>query len=322
MPTPLPPAQTLAFSFRWEREGFCLDVAWRTTARSLCILGPSGSGKSATLRLLAGLDTAAEALLSLGGVDLSRVPPEARGIAYVPQSYALLPHLSVARQIGFAVGSDPGRAAYWIGRLGLSDLLHRRPAELSLGQQQRVALARALARDCRLLLLDEPFSALDAPRRGRLRRELAALQREIAATTVLVTHDPAEALMLAEEVLLLDGGRVLQAGPAEAVFLRPVSETAARLLGAENIAFGQAVAADRIDVGGAEIVVCGPALARGPVGFAVRPEDVRVGSQAAIVERRGRRSLVRVGAVVLEGIVDGGGAGVRVDPAGVQVWQV
>ena len=159
------PARPLRLALRRRLPGFTLDVAWQTEARRLCILGASGSGKSATLRLLAGLDPAEQAV-SLNGRDLGPLPPDARGVAYVPQSFGLLPHLAVARQIRFGVGCDPARARHWTERLGLAGLEHRRPAELSMGQQQRVALARALSRPADLLLLDEPFSALDAPLRA------------------------------------------------------------------------------------------------------------------------------------------------------------
>jgi ABC-type sulfate/molybdate transport systems ATPase subunit len=117
--------------------------------------------------------------------------------------------LTVARQVIFSADADPKLATHWIGRLGLTGLEARHPNELSLGQQQRVAFARALARRADLLLLDEPFSALDAPLRARLRREFASLQQEFEATTILVTHDPTEAIALADEFLLLDAGRVL-----------------------------------------------------------------------------------------------------------------
>ena len=329
------PDRPLSLAFRRQLPGFTLDVAWQTQARRLCILGASGSGKSATLRLIAGLDAAEQAAVTLNGRDLSRLPPDARGIAYVPQSFGLLPHLTVARQIRFGVGCDPARARHWTDRLGLAGLEHRRPAELSVGQQQRVALARALSRPADLLLLDEPFSALDAPLRVRLRDALLALQGEIEATTILVTHDPAEAVLLADELLLLEDGHLLQAGPVDAVFQRPVSEAAARLLGAEIVAAGVAVAPDRIDVGGLCIKVAGPPLPLGPVGWSVRPGSIRVGVEHSlrgtllqIGEGRAgqRRLVVQLGDAVLPVMGDAGLAAtpgpcrVAIDPASIQVW--
>ena len=251
-------------------------MAWQTEARRLCILGASGSGKTATLRLLAGVDRAAAASLTLAGRELAGLPPHLRSVAYVPQSYALLPHLTVHQQLRFGVGAEPERAAYWARRLGLGGLERRCPAELSLGQQQRVALARALARPCDLLLLDEPLSALDAPLRTALREELRALQEEIGCTTILVTHDPAEAFLLADELLILEAGRVLQAGSVSAVFQRPASEAAARLIGAENVAAGEVAGPGRIDVGGVTIGVGGPGLRPGPVGWAIRRTAIRM----------------------------------------------
>ena len=328
------PARPLRLALRRRLPGFTLDVAWQTEARRLCILGASGSGKSATLRLLAGLDPAEQAV-SLNGRDLGPLPPDARGVAYVPQSYGLLPHLAVARQIRFGVGCDPTRARHWTERLGLAGLEHRRPAELSMGQQQRVALARALSRPADLLLLDEPFSALDAPLRARLRHELLALQGEIGATTILVTHDPAEAFLLADEVLLLEEGHVLQAGPVDTVFQRPASAAAARLLGAETVAAGTAVAPDRIDIGGVCLTVAGPPLPLGRVGWAVRPGSVHVGGGHGLpgtllevgASRAGQRPLlVQLGDAVLRVTAEPGFAAapgpclVRIDPAALQVW--
>ncbi len=327
------PPRALAFAFQRRRDGFTLDVAWQTRARRLCILGASGSGKSATLRLIAGLDRADHAALSFDGHSIA-LPPYQRGIAYVPQTYGLLPHLPVAAQIRFGAGCDPARAAHWTRLLGLGDLEHRLPGELSLGQQQRVALARALARPSGLLLLDEPFSALDAPLRTRLRAELLALQGGIDTTTILVTHDPVEAMLLADELLLLEDGRVLQSGPVETVFQRPASEAAARLLGADNVAAGIA-AGHAIDVGGACLAVGGPPLPNGAIGWAVRPSSIRIGLDqpyAAVVVQQGdvrageRRLTVRFGNALLHvaaapGCCPGPGpCRIGIDPAAIQVW--
>ena len=268
----------LTFQFLRRLGSFELDVAWTTRARRLVILGPSGSGKTLTLRLLAGLDRAHTCVLRLGDRDLSGLRPEARSVAYVPQNYALFPHMTVARQLLFPAGAESLVARHWIDRLGLSSLEDRLPAALSLGQQQRVALARALVRPASLLLLDEPFSALDAPLRRRLRGELRQLQREIAATTVIVTHDPDEAALLGDEILILDQGRVLQAGNTDAVFARPASETVARVLGAENVGFGVALDEVQIEIGsGVRLVVGGPPLVPGRrVGWSIRTEQIRL----------------------------------------------
>jgi molybdate transport system permease protein len=200
-----------------------------------------------------------------------------------------------------------------------------------------VALARAFSRPAELLLLDEPFSALDAPLRGRLRREFRALQADVDATTILVTHDPEEAFLLADELLILDAGRVLQAGPVETLFARPANEAVARLLGADNIAEGQALAADHIDIGdGVRLAIAGPALQNDAnVGWSVRPESIRItpdGSYPGMIvdinpPSGGRREVkLRLGTCVLRAALDSGepvGPGpcrVSIHPSAVQVW--
>jgi ABC-type Fe3+/spermidine/putrescine transport system ATPase subunit len=228
-------------------------------------------------------------------------------------------------------------ARHWLERLGLSSLEERLPAALSLGQQQRVALARALVRPANLLLLDEPFSALDAPLRRRLRGQLRQLQREIEATMVIVTHDPDEAASLGDEILVLDQGRVLQTGTTEAVFKRPASETVARLLGAENVAFGIAVDEDQIEIGsGVRLAVAGPPMVRGErVGWSVRSEDIRLGEngchEATIQDvasfgamlqlsvRLGGISLCVLAHRSLDPIT--GPCRLNIDPQSIQIWK-
>lgn len=331
---PAPAAQALDFAFRLERSGFTLVVAWRTRARRLAILGGSGSGKSATLRLIAGLDQGAAARLSLAGADLHALPPPRRGIAYVPQAYGLFPHLPLDRQVRFAPDHDEAQAQRWIAQLGLAALTHRLPRELSLGQQQRTALARALARPHRLLLLDEPFSALDAPLRARLRQALLEVQRQIAATTILVTHDPEEAMLLAEELLLLDDGKVVQSGPAEQVFRRPANALAARLLGAAQTLHG-VLRGGALHLGSVSLDLSEMDMPEGPVGWAVAPGAVRLvaegGMPAAVLSTgpaQGGMARVRLhlGDVELEAAVPPGelpppgDCRVIIDPASIQLW--
>ena len=328
----------LGFAFLRALDGFTLDVAGRSSARRIALLGASGSGKSLTLRAIAGLDRAAGDRLQFDGQDLSAEPPERRGIAYVPQSYGLFPHLTAERQLRFAIDHDPGRAAYWFRRLGLAGMEGRMPGELSLGQQQRVAIARALSRSATLLLLDEPFSALDTPLRAQLRQELRSLQDEVAATTILVTHDPEEAFMLADDLILLQAGSVLQAGPVNTVFARPANETVARLLGAETVAAGVAISDDMIEIPGSlRLQVSGPALRPGSrIGWSARPDRLRIvrggGHPCTILAVRppiaGRQELrIRLGSVSLrvmqdaEATLQPGPAELAVPPAAVQVWQ-
>ena len=275
-----PPAN-LKLSLERQLGGFHLDVQWSPQRRRLAILGPSGSGKSLTLKIIAGIEACDRGSILLDGTDISSLTPAARGIAYVPQNYGLFPHLSVIEQLRFPRDADPDLAKHWLDRLGLRGLEARRPDALSLGQQQRVALARALVRPARLLLLDEPFSALDAPLRSSLRREMLVLQGELSTPTILVTHDPAEAALLADELLVLEGGCVLQAGPTDQVFARPANELAARLLGAEFVAEGVVAEPDLIAVGAdAFVKVSGPALQRGArVGWTASSARIRVSDQ-------------------------------------------
>lgn len=270
--------QRLDVALRRELRGFTLDIAYGTTARRIAILGASGSGKSLTLRAIAGLDARPADRLRFGDSDLSSALTEDRGIAYVPQNYGLFPHLTAAQQLRFAVDSDADNAQGWFARLGLTGLENRRLEALSLGQQQRIAIARAFSRKAGLLLLDEPFSALDTPLRAQLRDELRDLQAETAATTILVTHDPADAFALADEILIIDAGQVVQAGTIDAVFARPRNAAVARLLGASTTATGIAIAPGLIAIGGGmSIVVSGPPLRPGqPVGWAVAPTRLRI----------------------------------------------
>jgi ABC-type Fe3+/spermidine/putrescine transport system ATPase subunit/ABC-type sulfate transport system permease component len=285
----------LAFSLSKRLDNFDLAVDWTPQSRRLAILGPSGSGKSLTLRLIAGLDVADRASITIGGRDLTHLAAAKREIAYVPQNYGLFPHLTAAEQLDFPRGAERSAARRWTERLDLTGLERRYPAELFLGQQQRVALARALVRPARLLLLDEPFSALDAPLRARLRYELLDLQRDIQATTILVTHDPDEGALLADELLVLADGRVLQSGSTAEIFARPVDETVARLLGTENTAHGLTIGEHQIAIGaGVVLDIAGPALPLNHrVGWAVPSSGVRICSDGRY---RGRiENVVPVG---------------------------
>ncbi len=336
--TTLPRIEPPGLSFHVGRKlgNYRLDAQWSPEARRLAILGPSGSGKSLTLKLLAGLKPCDWGAIHIGSRDLTRLEPAARAIAYVPQNYGLFPHMTVEDHLRFPIGADVEAGRRWLGRLGLQGLEGRYPEELSLGQQQRVALARALVRPADLLLLDEPFSALDAPLRTRLRNELLALQDELSLTTILVTHDPTEAALLADELLVLDEGRVLQTGRTRDIFARPANETVARLLGAENIGEGLVVGADRIAIDeGVTLVVAGPPLRLGErVGWsfpATRARLTAEGRYQGFPERvlqvaSERRLTVRFGAAHVwifgDDRADASAKTCRldIDPESVQVW--
>jgi ABC-type sulfate/molybdate transport systems ATPase subunit/ABC-type sulfate transport system permease component len=239
VPAPLAPVSTpptpVGFDIDATVGTFRLRVAHQESAHRLAVVGPSGSGKSVTLRVLAGLLGPDAGTVTYGGTDASRTPPERRGLGYVPQGFGLFPGRTVWQQAVFGVHADPARAAWWLETLHLDGLLDRFPEQLSGGQRQRVSLARALATDPRVVLLDEPFSALDAPVRAGLRRELRRLQRDVNLSTVLVTHDPEEAAMLADEILVVSDGRILQSGSCRDVFQRPASAAIGHLLGIDNL---------------------------------------------------------------------------------------
>ena len=211
----------------------------------VALVGPSGSGKTSLLRCIAGLlrSPSLRGRIAVGdecwfdsdgGIDL---PPQARHVGLVFQHYALFPHLTALQNVAIGSARPDADSEYFaalIARLGLVGLEQRRPFELSGGQQQRVALARALARQPRVLLLDEPFSAVDAPARQALYRELASLRAESSTPMVLVTHDLAEARRLADRVVILDAGRSLQTGTPAHVFASPRNARVAELVGIEN----------------------------------------------------------------------------------------
>ena len=209
------------------------------------ILGPSGGGKTTLLRIVAGLDTPDAGKVSLGGRTVTGprgfVPPERRRVGFVFQDYALFPHLTALENVAFGVPGPAGLPRAWgaLQMVGLSELAGQRPHELSGGEQQRVALARALAPEPALLLLDEPFSNLDAPRRAGVREEVAQLLRRLGTTAVLVTHDREEAFLLADRVVLLLGGRVIRSGRPEELARDPGSRAAARFLGESNFLPGE-----------------------------------------------------------------------------------
>lgn len=205
------------------------------------LLGPSGCGKTTLLRLLAGFDRPDSGDITLGGIVVDGpqafVPARRRRVGYVPQEGALFTHLSVAANIGFGVprAQRRDRTAQLLDLIGLAALADRRPDELSGGQQQRVALARALAVKPHLVLLDEPFSALDPGLRNQVRADVLALLRSTGTTTLLVTHDQEEALSVADQIAVLDQGQVVQAATPEQLYASPASANVARFVGAGTL---------------------------------------------------------------------------------------
>jgi iron(III) transport system ATP-binding protein len=220
-------------------RGLDLDVpAGSLTA----VLGLSGCGKTTLMRVIAGFERAERGSVALGAHTLddgqTYVPPERRGIGYVPQEGALFPHLSVEANVGFGLPRSERRGSAvhdLLEMVGIETLARRLPHELSGGEQQRVALARALARSPQALLLDEPFSSLDAALRASLREEVHELLRAQGVTTVLVTHDQEEALSLADVVAVLRDGTIVQQGTPAELYERPADAPLARFLGAVNL---------------------------------------------------------------------------------------
>ena len=213
-----------------------------STGTYACLLGPSGCGKSSTLRMVAGHESVSDGSITLGGRDISDLPPAKRGTAMMFQNYALFPHLSVRGNVAFSLkmaGVDTAtrhaKADEMLELVDMTALADRLPSQLSGGQQQRAALARALITKPDVLLLDEPLSALDPFLRIRMRAELKKLQRELGITFVHVTHGQDEALALADEIVVMNNARIEQAGETRDVFNAPKTAFVARFLGSHNV---------------------------------------------------------------------------------------
>lgn len=252
------------------------------------VLGPSGSGKSTVLRLIAGLSAPDAGRVLIDGEDLSGVPVQKRGCGFVFQSYALFRRMTVADNVefGLKVRAVPkaerrARRDELLELVGLAGLGQRYPDQLSGGQQQRVALARALAHKPRLLLLDEPFGALDARIRVDLRRNLHDIQRELCIPTLFVTHDQEEAFELADRIAVMANGRLVEEGAPKELYLRPRTEFVAVFLGGANLWTGQ-TSAEGVRLGSLELPLDAAVRAdveRRPIQVLVRPEDISVATR-------------------------------------------
>jgi iron(III) transport system ATP-binding protein len=251
------------------------------------VLGLSGSGKTTFLRVVAGFERAERGSVQLGGqmLDDGRryVPPERRGIGYVPQEGALFPHLNVRENVGFGLSRAERRGTRvtdLLEMVELAPLAKRLPHELSGGEQQRVALARALARRPQALLLDEPFSSLDASLRAHVREEVHGLLLAQGATTVLVTHDQEEALSLADTVAVLRDGRIIQRGAPAELYEQPVDERLAQFLGAVNLVAAEL--RDGLAQTSLGALALRPAAGAGPGIVLIRPEQLEVRVRDAV----------------------------------------
>ena len=286
-------------TFRYP-NGPGIECRWQDSLekpRVTVLLGPSGSGKTTVLRCLAGLERPQRGHVRFGdrvwfdtthGVDL---PPDRRDIGVLFQDYALFPHLTVKRNVAFAAGglvrnTAAQRVAELIEVFRLGGLEDRLPRQLSGGQQQRVALARAVFRRPRLLLLDEPLSALDRPTGEEMREELRALIRALGIPAYVVSHDRADALTLADQTMLLDEGRIIQSGTTQEVFDAPATPAAARLVGVDTILLGRIASVDnglaRVTVGGQEVRAAASVNAGHEIALCIRAEDVTIALHDAV----------------------------------------
>jgi len=251
------------------------------------LLGPSGCGKTTTLQMIVGFVVPDSGRIVLGGVDLSSVHPSRRGIGIVFQNYALFPHMTVAKNIAFGLemrrlstAEIGNRVQRMIDMVHLETLGDRLPRELSGGQQQRVALARALIIEPRLLLLDEPFSNLDAQLREDMRIELRALQRKLGITTLLVTHDQSEAFALSDVVAIMDRGSLVQIAAPQDAYEHPDNVQVSQFLGKTNLLRGRVVKSIEADCiveleSGAKLQTLVD-LPQGPILMSVRPERINL----------------------------------------------
>ena len=271
-------------------KGIDLDIA---DGEFVVLVGPSGCGKSTLLRIVAGLEEVGSGTVEIGGRVCNGVRPAERGIAMVFQSYALYPHMTVAQNMGFALklaGAPRAEITDRVARaaeiLQIGHLLERRPKALSGGQRQRVAIGRAIVRKPEVFLFDEPLSNLDAALRGQTRVELARLHRELNATMIYVTHDQVEAMTLGQKIVVLNGGRIEQAGTPLELYERPANQFVAGFLGSPRMNFlsgtlagGEGDAA-HVRLGGGAMVRVAADAARAapgaPLTLGVRPEHLQI----------------------------------------------
>src|SRR5215218_1686266 len=283
-----PPAagvRGLSKSFKGVRvlEDVSFDVA---EGEALVLLGASGSGKTTILRIIAGLERPDAGSVIIHGRDVTELPARERGVGVIFQSYALFPRMTVEQNVGYGLRIRGRRRRERKEKVeSLLELVHlvdqrkKLPSQLSGGQQQRVAIARTLAYEPQMLLFDEPFGALDAQIRVRLRREIRALLRQVNVPSLFITHDQEEALELGDRIAVLHSGHLEQVGTPEEVYNRPETEYVATFLGAANLLLGVVARGNRVELG-TVAVEAGAEAARFQVGQSVklvfRPEDVRL----------------------------------------------
>jgi molybdate transport system ATP-binding protein len=293
------------------------DLRCPAGAFSVTVLfGPSGCGKTTTLRCLAGLERPDEGRVAFGPVTWSDAAagvflrPQQRDVGYLFQDYALFPHLTMAGNVAYGLSGVPRserrrRVAAVLDRFQLTGLDDRYPHQVSGGEQQRVALARVLVRRPRLLLLDEPLAALDAPTREQLRPELRHLLAAFAIPVVLVTHDRAEAMALADHLVVLDRGKVCQQGPVTEVFSRPATPAVARIVGTETVQPGRVLRVEgglaTVEVGRVELLALALAETCADVLVCIRAEEVILQHDGAAATSPRNRLPARVRSLTVDG---------------------
>jgi putative spermidine/putrescine transport system ATP-binding protein len=269
-------------------QDFNLDVG---TGEFVSFLGPSGCGKTTVLRMVAGFEEPTSGAIVIGGKDVTRLKPNQRNIGMVFQAYALFPNLTVAQNIAFGLkvagmpkADADKRVAEMLNLIKLPQFGDRYPYQLSGGQQQRVALARAIAPKPKLLLLDEPLSALDAKVRVSLRDEIRAIQKELGITTVFVTHDQEEALSISDRIVVMYGGKAEQVGTPFEIYNRPATKFVANFVGTLNVLEGTVTdpATGAVQVGASSVLLKGKlngSKAGDALSLALRPEAISLGRQ-------------------------------------------
>ncbi len=266
----------------------------------LTLLGPSGCGKTTTLRMIAGFVLPTSGTVYLGDENVTRLPPNKRGIGMVFQDYALFPHMTIGENIGFGLAerridkaSINKRVKELLDMVQLSTVEHRYPAELSGGQQQRIAVARAVAYSPRVLLMDEPLGALDLKLREAMQSEIRQIQQRLGTTTVYVTHDQTEAMHMSDRIVVMKDGLIEQMGSAEDIYDRPQSRFVADFVGQINLLDAKAV--DReggfcvIDIDGTRVrMQQAPHDARGKVTAGIRPQHLKIVGPGSSAEGQNR----------------------------------
>ena len=288
-----------ALTKAWDDTKAVDDISFHVEAGTLTVLlGPSGCGKSTSLRIVAGLDTPTSGRVTIGGDDVTHLDPAQRGVSMVFQSYALFPHLSVAKNILFGLQVRGVARAEQAERLdsvaklvGLSDLLERKPAALSGGQRQRVALARAIIAERPVCLMDEPLSNLDAKLRAEMRQEVRRLQQELGMTMIYVTHDQTEAMTMADQIILMRQGNIEQAGSPKDLYQTPATAFAAGFIGSPPM--------NLLPVTEATASLPGTAPAEPGWTLGVRPESIAVATSGInanvlAVEHLGAETMLKL----------------------------